>query len=330
MRIATFNLESLDLPPRAVTPIEVRADALRPALERLRADILCLQEINGQRVPGKRKRELLALDRVLEGTRYAGYHRVATSGVFAQGGVADVDNLVVLSRYPIRAHREILHGLVDPLLRRTITSVPIAAEAVAVRFDRPLLSTDIDLPGGQLLTVINLHLRAPLASNVTGQKLDPFVWKTVGGWAEGYFLSAMRRAGQALELRLVLEQMFDAEPRALIALAGDFNAEDHEVPLKIIAGAEEDTGNAELSSRSLVLLERALPADRRWSVLHHGRPQMLDHILVSRALHARFARIEVHNEILSDELVGYARHARSSGSSHAGIVAEFALPHRAN
>jgi endonuclease/exonuclease/phosphatase family metal-dependent hydrolase len=326
MRIATFNLESLDLPPRAVTPIEVRAEALRPALERLRADILCLQEINGQHIPGKRKRELLALDRVLEGTRYAGYHRVATTGVSAPGGVADVHNLVTLSRYPIRAHREILHGLVDPLLRRAITSVPRTAEAVAVRFDRPLLSTDIDLPGGQLLTVINLHLRAPLASSVAGQKLEPFVWKTVGGWAEGYFLSAMRRAGQALELRLVLERVFDAEPHALIALAGDFNAEDHEVPLKIIAGAEEDTGNAELSSRSLVLLDRALPADRRWSVLHHGRPQMLDHILASRALHARFASIEAHNEMLSDELVGYARHARSSGSSHAGIVAEFVLP----
>lgn len=324
MRIATFNLESLDLPPRAVTPIEVRAEALRPALERLRADILCLQEINGQHIPGKRKRELLALDRVLEGTRYAGYHRVATTGASAQGGVADVHNLVTLSRYPVRAHREILHALVDPLLRRAITSVPRPAEAVAVRFDRPLLQTDIDLPGGQLLTVINLHLRAPLASSVAGQKLEPFVWKTVGGWAEGYFLSAMRRAGQALELRLALEQAFDAEPHALIAVAGDFNAEDHEVPLKIVVGAEEDTGNAELSSRSLVLLDRAMPADRRWSVLHHGRPQMLDHILASRALHARFTSIEAHNEMLSDELVGYARHAQSSGSSHAGLVAEFA------
>ena len=122
-----------------------------------------------------------------------------------------------------------------------------------------------------------------------GQKLEPFVWKTVGGWAEGFFLSAMRRAGQALELRLLLEQMFDAEAHRLIAVAGDFNAEDHEVPLKIIVGAEEDTGNGALSSRSLVLLDRALPDDRRWSVLHHGRPQMLDHILASRTLQARFA-----------------------------------------
>jgi D-arabinose 1-dehydrogenase-like Zn-dependent alcohol dehydrogenase len=68
-----------------------------------------------ERVRGKRKRELVTLDRVLEGMRYAGYHRVATSSIGTQGGVADVHNLVTLSRYgeeflalvaktPIRIH----------------------------------------------------------------------------------------------------------------------------------------------------------------------------------------------------------------------------------
>ena len=33
MRVATFNLESLDLPPRAARPIEARIDMLRPELE---------------------------------------------------------------------------------------------------------------------------------------------------------------------------------------------------------------------------------------------------------------------------------------------------------
>jgi hypothetical protein len=32
--------------------------------------------------------------------------------------------------------------------------------------------------------------------------------------------------------------------------------------------------------------------------LHHGRPEMLDHILVSRALLAHLADVEVHNEML--------------------------------
>ena len=75
---------------------------------------------------------------------------------------------------------------------------------------------------------------------------------------------------------------------AKIVVAGDFNAGDHETPLKILAGAEEDTGNGLLAARSLAILDRSLPEDRRYSVMHHGRPEMLDHILCSRAMLAHF------------------------------------------
>ena len=108
MRLATYNLESLDLPPKAKISLDERAEVLRPVLERLDADILCLQEVNGQRVAGKKGRVLAALDRLLAGTRYADYARAATTG--PRGGVLDVHNLVTLSRFPLRAHREVLHG----------------------------------------------------------------------------------------------------------------------------------------------------------------------------------------------------------------------------
>ena len=87
MRIATFNLESLDLPPKARVPLEVRAELLRPALERLQADVLCLQEVNGQHTAGQRERRLLALDRLLAGTSYANYARVTTTGGAILAGV---------------------------------------------------------------------------------------------------------------------------------------------------------------------------------------------------------------------------------------------------
>ena len=323
MRLATFNLESLDLPPKAKVPIEVRAEVLRPTLERLEADILCLQEVNAQHVAGEDRRRLAALDRLLAGTRYADYERATTTAGKGHG-VADVHNLVTLSRFPISAHRDYQNDLVAPPRYQPATAVPPAADAQPVRFDRPILLTEVELPGGKSLAVINLHLRAPLATSIAGQKLEPFVWKSVGGWAEGYFLSAMRRAAQALEVRLLVEQLFEADPQRLIALGGDFNAENHEAALRIVLGGEEDTGNAMLSARSLVLLDRALPRDRRWSVLHHGRPQMLDHIVASRALYGHFKTVDVHNETLGDELVGYARHVQSSSSYHAPVVAEFA------
>ncbi|MDX2204608.1 MAG: endonuclease/exonuclease/phosphatase family protein [Hyphomicrobiaceae bacterium] len=323
MRIATFNLESLDLPPKAKVPIEVRAAVLRPQLERLEADILCLQEINGQHVQGVQERRLIALDRLLEGTRYAHYARAETHAPGGRGS-APVHNLVTLSRFAIVARRELLHELEPPISYVMRTDRPHTGAPAPLRFDRPVLLTEIELPGGRRLAVVNVHLRAPLAASVPGQKLEPFVWRSTAGWAEGYFLSALRRAHQALEVRVLVDELLDAEPDRLLAVAGDLNVEDHEVALRLLQAAEEDTGNPDLAARALVLLDRALPADRRWSVLHHGRPQMLDHILASRALHGRFRAIEVHNETLGDELVGYARGHKGSGSFHAPLVATFA------
>jgi len=322
MRLATFNLENLDLPPKADVPIEARARVLRPALARLDADIVCLQEVNGQREAHQKLREPLALEQLIAGTRYESYHMVSSTG---EHGLADVHNLVTLSRFPIVTAREVRHDFVPPVTYLPKTAVPPEASPAPLRFDRPLLMTEHDLGGGARVTVVNLHLRAPLAASIRGQKLSAYSWRTVGGWAEGFFMSAVRRDGQALELRLLVEDLFASEPARLLAVAGDFNAEDRDVPLKIAIGAPEDTGNAELSARSLVLLDRSVSSDLRWSVLHHGRPQMLDHILVSHALHGAFRSLEIHNEVIGDEAVGFARGFRPAGSSHAAVVAEFDL-----
>jgi endonuclease/exonuclease/phosphatase family metal-dependent hydrolase len=324
MRVATFNLESLDLPPRADVELEERIELLRPQLERLDADVLCLQEVNGQHPKGGGARTLEALDALLAGTAYAGYARATTSGPGGRG-VADVHNLVTLSRWPIEAHREIRHEAVAPLAYRMLTAVPPETSPAHIGFERPVLLAEIRATPGLRVSVLNVHLRAPLAIPIPGQKEAPFVWRTVAGWAEGYLLSAWKRAAQALEARLAIDRLFDADPHAAIIVAGDCNAEDHETPLKILVGAEEDTGNGSLASRSLVVLDRSLAADRRFSVLHHGRPQMLDHILASRSLLGGFRAIEAHNETLGDELVGYGKTRHAAGSYHAPLVAEFGL-----
>jgi len=322
MRVATFNLESLDLPPDSPVPLEARADILRPQLDRLEADILCLQEVNGQKEPGTKGRTLRALEQLLQGTRYASYARVSTSGPLGKG-VADIHNLVVLSRFEITSHREVRHDLVQPVTYKPSTAVPHANRDLLIEWDRPILSVEIELPGNRHMTILNAHLRAPLAVPVTGQKKAPFVWKSVGGWAEGYFMAGMKRLGQALELRLILEQLLDADPHCLIAVCGDFNAEDHEATLRIVVGAEEDTGNGSLAARAVIPLERSLPHDRRFSALHHGRAQLPDHILASRQLMAHFRKLEIHNETLEDELIAYAKVERPPDSYHAPVLAEF-------
>jgi len=72
----------------------------------------------------------------------------------------------------------------------------------------------------------------------------------------------------------------------------------------------------------LTPVERTLPTDRRFTVVHHGRPEMLDHILASRALFAHFVDVEIHNEMLEDELP-YSRISHPPESLHAPVVAIF-------
>lgn len=316
MRIATFNVESLD------TPVEPRIGVLRPMLERLEADVLCLQEVNAQHVAGSRDRVLCALERLLAGTRYEHYARANTHPA-GRAAPADVHNLVTLSRFPIRAARQVLHDIVAPVETRLATTTQ-SAGASPIKFDRPALLTDIEI-GERIISVVNVHLRAPVASAIPGQKIAPFVWRNVGAWAEGYFHSDVKRTGQALEIRLAVEQIFDARPDALVLVAGDFNAECNEPPIRLLSAAAEDTGNASLSERSLVVLDRSIDASRRFSIVHHGRPQMLDHMLASHALLGRFRTIEVHNEALGDEAIGHARGVVPPGSYHAPLVATFAL-----
>jgi endonuclease/exonuclease/phosphatase family metal-dependent hydrolase len=333
LRIATFNLENLGAKPHhphdPMAPLEARLAVLRPQLARLEADILCLQEINGQpRAPGG-PLELLALDALLEGTPYEAYARATTEHMTRRGeprGALDVHNLVILSRFPIAASRQLRHDLVPPPLHRAVTADPPAAKRQAVAWDRPILHAAVALPGGKRLEIVNLHLRAPLASFVPGQKAGPFAWKSVAGWAEGFFLAAVKRAGQALEARLLVDRLFDADPQALVAVCGDCNAEARETAMRLLAGNEEDTGSGALAGRVLIAAERGIPEDLRFTVLHNGRKVMLDHLMVSRALMGCFRHAEIHNEALGDELVAYASVEASPESYHAPVIAEFALP----
>ncbi len=324
LRIATFNLESLDDRPGLEPPLAARVAVLRPQLERLRADVLCLREVNGQHSGRHAPRRLAALDALIEGTRYGGYHRIATEGPRGHGAF-DVHNLAILSRFPVLAHAQVRHDLVSPPVYRPATARPAATQAAEVVWDRPILHAQLDLGGGATLHTVNLHLRAPLAAVVAGQKRGPFAWESAGGWAEGFYLAAMKRAGQALEARLLVDRLLDADEGALIAVCGDFNADAREVPVRIIMAREGDTGSGWLAGRVMVPLERAIPPAERFTVVHAGARVMLDHVLVSRALLAWYRGSEVHNEALGDEVAAPQVAARPD-SLHAPVVAAFEKP----
>lgn len=324
MRIATFNLENLDDGPDVRPPLSERLPVLAPMLERLDADILCLQEVNGQRPAGAKERKLAALERLLEASRLRGYH-LAVSSKRGGGGLTDHHNLVTLSRLPIAATEQIWHDLVPEPTHAFVTADPLVKDAVPLAWERPVLYTRITVAGNRPLHLFNVHLRAPLACAVPGQKVDTFAWKSIAGWAEGYYLSEIKRAGQAFELRLAIDRLFDADAAAMICIAGDFNAEEHHTPIEILRGEDDNTGNGALSGRVMVPVEHSLSADRCYTVIHQGRRQMLDHIMASRPLMGRYRGSEIHNEALADELTGQVAVNPSPVSYHAPVVAVFDL-----
>lgn len=324
LRIATFNLENLDDKVGQKPTLDERIALMRPQFLRLGADILCLQEVNGQESAGQPRR-LLALDRLLSETPYAGYHRVST---MTEDGaqVYDERNLVILSRFEIAEHHQYKHDFALAPRYQKVTAKPEEGEAKAVTWERPTLYAKIKFDETRLLHIINVHLKSRLPTDVAGQKLDAYTWKTASGWAEGSFLSSMKRVGQALEVRMLVDQLFDVEENALIVACGDFNADLDEVPVEAIRGDVENTANDKLAKRVLVPCEQTVPEPARFSLVHHGRGGMIDHLLVSRTLLGHYRGIEIHNELLHDESVAFGTDVKFPESDHAPVIAEFALP----
>ncbi len=311
-RLATFNLENLDYSAARRAVFERRLDVLKPLLGELAADVLCLQEINAQKADHHGRR-FLALDRLLAGGPYESYHR-ATSVRPGTTAPADVHNLVIASRWPIVERRQLFHDIVakwswTPPAEGRSTQGP-----VEVAWDRPLLYACIAAPDGAPLHIINLHLRAPRA--VPLQEVG-----SSRSFVEGQFLAAQKREGQALEARLFVERLFDADPAARIAVCGDLNSREHDAPMRILRGArDEDTPRT--MPRILVPLAERVEEARRFSVVHGGRKVLLDHILASPALAAACSSVVILNEGLQDEVTAQEP---ILGSLHAPAIASFVL-----
>jgi endonuclease/exonuclease/phosphatase family metal-dependent hydrolase len=328
MRIATFNLENFDDEAGQEPSLDTRMAIMRPQLERIAADMLCLQEVHSQ--PGAQGRILAALDSLLAGTRYEDYQRLTTTTT--DGEPYQERNLVTLSRFPLVQHpRTIIRDSSGPRpAYQVATADPPDQTADPLEWERPILYAQVDLGGGRILHVMNLHLKSKIATTIAGQKLDNFTWKTPSAWAEGSFISSMKRVGQALQVRLEIDRLFDqaelaGDPAPLIAICGDFNAESDEVPLQAICGQVEDTGNPAHGPRVLVACENQVAASTRYSLFHLGRGEMIDHVLASRALLATLDHAEIHNEYLPDESGAFRTDVKFPESDHAPVVAQFTL-----
>jgi endonuclease/exonuclease/phosphatase family metal-dependent hydrolase len=313
-RLATFNLENLEWSLSREEEFAHRLATLTPTLNALAADVLCLQEIGAQKKGHHGDRRFLALDRLFSGGPYESFQR-ETSVRPGTTMPADVHNLAILSRWPIVERKQLFHDFVA----KWSWIPPGEEKPIEVSFDRPLLYARIAPPDGAPLHVINLHLRAPRAVPLYSGDACPVEPSRV--LAEGQFLAAQKREGQALEARLFVDSLFDAEPDARIAVCGDFNSEEHDAPARILSGVDNE-GHAQASPRILIPLAARIEKERRYSVLHEGRRALLDHIFASLALSRACGEVLILNAGLPDEAT---TREPIFGSFHAPVAASFDL-----
>ncbi len=319
-RIATFNLENLD--ETGDPSLAERVALMRPQIIRLRADVACFQEVNGQERPGQ-PRQLLALAELLTDTNLEGAPMVSTHP--ENDAAYNERNLVVVTHLPVVAEQQIQNKLIAKPQYMRLTANPPDTKPVEITVERPILHVTLDLSqfGGGQLHVINVHLKSRIPTDIPGQKIDNYTWRTADSWAEGAFISSMKRMSQAVEARRLVDQILDADPSAQIITLGDFNATPEDVPVLALRGNVEDTGNGELANRVLVPVEQTVPASARYTLIHQGTGQMLDHMLITRNLLAHYRGSEIHNEILHDESVAFGTDRKYPESDHAPVVATF-------
>ncbi len=323
MKVATFNMESFGGDRFDVENLQPRLKALRPKLLELDADILCLQEVNAQKVPGEKHRRFPALDLLLEETPYSRFFMAASERAPGKGP-GDRHNLVVLSRYPLPHSESLFQRHAHPPMWQPSTADPAYDTPHRVLFERPVLKVEIDIGRAAPLHLFAVHLRAPIAAMIRGGKTAGRTWKSLSAWAEGYQLSMLKQTAQALELRLAVEAVFDTDETAHVLLTGDFNATGETGTLRLLRADPDDTGSPALDSRRLYQLDASLPLDRRQTVIHKGRGQALDHILASASMAEKTVDVTVFNQGLQDEVFD-AGNTGYAGSYHAAMRAEFEI-----
>lgn len=317
IRIATFNLENLGRPtsPAGGDPARFQSyerrlaayprllETTRHSLVRLRAHVVALQEVVDQE----------SLCEVTAGTAYETYEATRLDPNYG-----DERQQVVLSCFPIR------HVRLHRQSSRVSWIHMNQGQAVAVQWNRPVLEVSLELPGIGPTALLAVHLKSKRASDVQGVVMTPTGgWPSLAAHAEGAFLSSLKRAGQALEVRRFVDRLFTKHTDARIVVLGDFNDTTDSVPVAIVRGDYIAARNPDLWDRELYPVELSLPAEKQFTLIHNGTPVMIDHILISRAMLGRFRSATVLNEALLDQTAAYPPELYFPSSDHAPVVAEF-------
>ena len=300
MIVATWNLENLYLPggefgPRDQAAYDAKLDALAATIEAIGPDVLAVQEVG----------DPAALDDLTE--RIGGTWHVALSQQTDDRGI----RVGFISRTAIADATE---------FRR----FPDRLAPVQVEDDG---ETTQEMGRGGLavsaggLDLVACHLKSKLLS-FPGGRFNP---RDEGERARYAAYALYRRAGEAVTVRAHADTLL---PGSVVVL-GDLNDDVQAATTQLLLGPpgseigtpgfeRPDQGDA----RRLWNVAPLIPAERRYTRIYRGRRELIDHVLVSKAVVDRVTRVDTATTDLPSIDDDPSRRRDAAGSDHAPVIVE--------
>ncbi|MEV5514421.1 endonuclease/exonuclease/phosphatase family protein [Streptomyces flaveolus] len=316
--IGTWNLENLYRPggrfgPRDRAAYEAKLETLADTVGRLGPDLLGVQEVGDPLALGD-------LTDALDGEWHVALSEHADGRGIRVG---------FLSRSPLTPVGDIneFPSQVAPL-QSGDDGEP------SHRAGRGALAVSVSPAPGSELHAVVCHLKSKLLT-FPGHR---FVPRDEGERARYAGYALFRRGAEAMTVRAAADRLLDGDGGTrMVAVMGDFNDEPAAATTQILLGppgSQISTSGFKHPDRGdearLWNLCPLIPEDQRYSRVQDGQPELIDHILVSRALLDRVERVFTGNERPEQSLpsVGEDPSERrdAPASDHAPILAVLRFP----
>lgn len=299
LRIATFNVKDFfeatdDLSRRR---LDAKVAWLAAMVTRLDADVLGLQEVGSAAV-------LAELTKRVEKFSYA----EPVVGTADGRGIRNA----LISRVPILASGVFTSSLLD-FPRFHASDPPPFGARLPLR--RGVVHARVDAGALGQVDVLCAHFKSRHATPMTGEDGAPVLPTCERERAEGELRALLWRSAEALFVRGVADELIASRAGAKVVMLGDLNDTIDSLPVQIVQGKKGEPGR-------LASCAEVVPAERRFSILHNGGRNHIDHILASPALRARLRGAAFLNE----ELREHGHHQDENDardSDHAPLVAWF-------
>ncbi len=298
--LASFNVKDLFAPGADAAPAlgelwTRKLEDIAQRIVRAGADVVALQEVGGQ----------TGLEALL------GVLGAPWTGSCAPPNARGIANAMV-ARVPFRSVRFVY----EPVLAfPTFVSHDPPPFGTQLALSRALVEAGFDTELGPV-RVFCIHLKSNIPQDM---RLADGSWATANSGrsrGEGHVRSLVIRTAEALYIRGLVDAASAETPNVVVA--GDFNDLPGSVPLRVLAGEPADPSHLELVS-----VAAAMPHHKLYTAIFRGRPQMLDHMLVTPALSAQLESADTDLDGLRDHGPFVPDAPPTVDSDHAMVIARF-------